>query len=213
MRFVLWMSLFSVFGTCTKKGDAEDLEQVKNTKTPIPAHVTPDTAIFAGGCFWCMEGPFEKSEGVWEAISGYTGGHVAEPTYNEVGRGHTGHREAVLVLFDSSKIRYEQLVEIFWRQIDPTDEDGQFADRGFQYTTAIFYRSESQRQSAELSKQNLTRSGTFSKPIVTPLVPASPFYPAEEHHQDFYLTNSAHYLAYRRGSGRASFLEAVWGNH
>ncbi len=211
MMLATWVLLF---GACKKETTTMAevaVVQEKPVKKAIPEDVVPDTAIFAGGCFWCMEGPFEKTDGVFEAVSGYTGGHVDKPSYEMVGGGKTGHREAVMVLFDSSKIGYDKLVEIFWMQIDPTDDGGQFADRGFQYTTAIFVRNENQRALAEASKAKLSQSGRFDTPIVTPIVPASPFFAAEAYHQDYYLTNAEHYNAYRRGSGRAGYLEKTWG--
>lgn len=213
MRMILALVVL-LTGAC-KKETAPTVEitaaQEKPAKKSIPQGLVPDTAIFAGGCFWCMEGPFEKTDGVFEVISGYTGGHVDKPSYEMVGGGKTGHREAVIVLYDSSKIGYDKLVEIFWMQIDPTDAGGQFADRGFQYTTAIFVRNENERSIAEASKTKLGESGRFDAPIVTPIIPASPFFAAEAYHQDYYLTNSEHYHAYRRGSGRAGYLEKTWG--
>lgn len=167
-------------------------------------------ATFAGGCFWCMEPPFEKLPGVIKVISGYTGGHVPKPTYSQVCSGETGHREAIQVYFDPQKISYEDLLEVFWRQIDPTDTGGQFADRGEQYTTAIFYHTTEQQQAAERSKAKLASSGIFKKPIVTRILPAGDFYPAEDYHQDFYKKNPDRYKTYRTLSGREEFLHKVW---
>jgi peptide methionine sulfoxide reductase msrA/msrB len=169
-------------------------------------------ATFAGGCFWCMEPPFEKLEGVVEVISGYTGGHKENPTYDEVSAGTTGHLEAVQVIYDPSKITYEKLLEVFWRQINPTDSGGQFVDRGSSYTTAIFYHNEEQKQLAEQSKKTVEQSGRFDKPVVTELRPAEPFYPAETYHQDYYKKNPLRYKFYRYESGRDRFLNKVWGN-
>jgi len=143
-----------------------------------------ELATFAGGCFWCMVSPFDKIDGVLKVLSGYTGGNTENPSYEEVCRGDTGHYEAVQITFDPNKISYTQLLDIFWRNIDPTDPGGQFYDRGHSYTTAIFYHNESQRQQAEASKKSLAASQRFSKPIATAILPALPFYPAEEYHQD-----------------------------
>ena len=167
-------------------------------------------AIFAGGCFWCMEQPFEKEEGVLDVAAGYTGGRTENPTYKEVTSGKTGHYEAVEVVYDPDKIGYEQLLAVFWRQIDPTDDGGQFGDRGTQYFTAIFYLDEEQKHLAQASRNELDASGIFDKPIVTAILPAMPFYRAEEYHQDYYKKNTAHYSMYKVGSGRAGFLEKTW---
>jgi peptide methionine sulfoxide reductase msrA/msrB len=169
-----------------------------------------EKATFAGGCFWCMEPPFEKLEGVVAVVSGYTGGHTAGPTYKEVSRGGTGHAEAIQITYDSDRITYEELLDVFWRQIDPTDRDGQFADRGTQYRTAIFYHSEEQKRLAELSRAALEESGRFDRPVVTDIVEASTFYPAEDYHQDYSKKNANHYKRYRYGSGREQFLEKKW---
>ncbi|WP_054689702.1 peptide-methionine (S)-S-oxide reductase MsrA [Fructilactobacillus florum] len=148
-----------------------------------------DTAIFAGGCFWCMVEPFDQMPGIESVVSGYTGGHVANPTYEQVCSETTGHTEAVKITFDPSVISYKQLVEIYWRQTDPTDASGQFQDRGDSYRPVIFVNSAEQRQIAETSKQELNASGKFDAPIVTKIEDAKPFYPAEEYHQDFYKKN------------------------
>ncbi|GGJ11241.1 peptide methionine sulfoxide reductase MsrA [Alicyclobacillus cellulosilyticus] len=172
---------------------------------------TYELATFAGGCFWCMVKPFDQWPGVIRVVSGYTGGHKENPTYEEVCSGTTGHVEAVQITFNPSVIPYEKLLEVFWRQIDPTDPDGQFVDRGPSYRTAIFYHTEAQRLAAEASKQALAASGRFDKPIVTPILPAGPFYPAEAYHQDFYKKNPEHYHAYRAASGRDEFIRKHWG--
>lgn len=166
-------------------------------------------AIFAGGCFWCMEKPFEHLPGVSAVISGYTGGHSVNPTYQTYAEG--GHVEAVEVHYDPAKIGYRELLNVFWRQINPTDAGGQFVDRGPQYTSAIFYLDSRQKSLAEQSKQELAASGRFNAPIVTPIRPATTFYPAEEYHQDFYRKNPVRYWYYRSRSGRDQFLEKVWG--
>jgi len=168
-------------------------------------------AIFAGGCFWCMEAPFEKLDGVSEVISGYTGGSKLDPTYQEVSAGGTGHTEAVEVLYDPQLVSYEKLLEVFWRQIDPTDADGQFVDRGNQYRSGIFYLDAEQKQLAEKSKQQLEKTGRFNKPIVTEITAAGEFYPAEEYHQDYHSKNPIRYWYYRGGSGRDDYLDKVWG--
>ncbi|QDA31367.1 peptide-methionine (S)-S-oxide reductase MsrA [Thermococcus indicus] len=170
----------------------------------------PEVAIFAGGCFWCMEEAFERLPGVIEAIAGYTGGWVENPTYELVSTGETGHREAVKVIYDPSKISYERLLEIFWKNIDPTDPYGQFADRGEQYRTAIFYLNDKQRTLAEESRRRLGLSGIFDEPIATEILPAREFYPAEDYHQGYYLTFSEHYKRYKLYSGRLGFIKAVW---
>jgi len=167
-------------------------------------------ATFAGGCFWCIEAPYEAIDGVQEVIAGYTGGELENPSYYDVVGGDTGHFEAVRILYDPAKVSYEELLDLFWRQIDPTDAGGQFADRGPQYMTAIFYNDETQRELAEQSKTDLDASGKFSKPVATQILPAKVFYPAEEYHQDYYEKNSFHYESYKRGSGRAGYLERTW---
>ncbi len=169
-------------------------------------------ATFAGGCFWCMEPPFEKLEGVKEVVSGYTGGHKEDPTYEEVSDGITGHTEAIEILYDPLKTTYSELLDVFWRQIDPTDTGGQFADRGSQYRTAIFYHTEEQRELAEKSLKEYMRSGRFKSSIVTEIVPAVTFYRAEKYHQDYYKKNPIRYKIYRFGSGRDRYLENTWEN-
>ena len=167
-------------------------------------------ATFAGGCFWCIEADFEKIPGVLDGISGYTGGHVENPTYGQVSGGGTGHLESVLVRFDPSVISYDALLQAFWRMIDPTDANGQFVDRGQQYTTAIFYHDENQRRRAELSRAELAASGRYDKPIVTPITPAGTFFPAEEYHQGYYAKNPLRYKLYRYNSGRDRYLDRTW---
>jgi peptide methionine sulfoxide reductase msrA/msrB len=172
---------------------------------------TVEKATLAGGCFWCMVPPFEKLDGVTEVLSGYTGGHKENPTYEEVSAGKTGHVESVQVTFDPSKISYEKLLGVFWRQIDPTDPGGQFVDRGAQYRSVIFYHTPEQKALAEKSRDELQRSGRFQKPIVTEILPAGKFYKAEEYHQDYYKKNPIRYKFYRFNSGRDQFLKKVWG--
>ncbi|WP_239254439.1 peptide-methionine (S)-S-oxide reductase MsrA [Listeria ilorinensis] len=169
-----------------------------------------ETAIFAGGCFWCMVKPFDTLPGIIKVVSGYTGGQTVNPTYEEVCSGTTGHAEAVEITFDPSVFPYEKLVEVYWQQTDPTDATGQFVDRGTSYRPAIFYATEEQKQIAEQSKQAIAESGRFKKPIVTEIVPASVFYPAEDYHQDFYKKDNAHYKGYRNASGRDGFIDSHW---
>ncbi|MHC5248515.1 peptide-methionine (S)-S-oxide reductase MsrA [Enterococcus sp. LJL120] len=169
-------------------------------------------AVFAGGCFWCMVKPFEETPGIEKVVSGYTGGHTKNPTYREVGSGKTGHTEAVEITYDPDQISYADLVEIYWRQTDPTDALGQFADRGDSYRPVIFYGDEAEKAAAEKSKADLAASGRFKEPIVTKIEARQTFYPAEDYHQDYYKTNSAHYNMYREGSGRAAFIRNNWKN-
>jgi peptide methionine sulfoxide reductase msrA/msrB len=168
------------------------------------------TAVFGGGCFWCMEPPFEQLEGVVEVMAGYSGGDEKNPSYEEVSSGKTSHIESVRVIYDPDKISYKELLDTFWRYVDPTDPGGQFADRGNHYKTAIFYNDEPEKEIAEQSRDELGASGVFDKPIATAIRPAMPFYVAEDYHQDYYLKNVAHYEAYKVGSGRAGFLENTW---
>lgn len=170
------------------------------------------TATFAGGCFWCVESAFDPVDGVVEAVSGYTGGPEKNPTYGQVSSGSTGHVEAVRVRYDPELISYEELLDIFWRNIDPQDDGGQFADRGSQYRTFIFVHDETQRELAERSKVALGDSGRFDRPIVTPVVDAGAFFIAEEYHQDYWIKEPDRYKRYRYGSGRTPFLLQVWGD-
>ncbi|MBC76657.1 MAG: methionine sulfoxide reductase [Halobacteriovoraceae bacterium] len=167
--------------------------------------------VLAGGCFWCMEQPFEKLPGVESVTSGYIDGDKKNPTYKEVSSGSTSHKEAVLVKFDNSLIELKQILEVFWRQINPTDDKGQFVDRGEQYTTGIFYFNDKQKEIAEESKMKLIKSKRFDKPIVTPIKKASTFYPAEKYHQDYYKKSPLKYKFYRYRSGRDDFLDKAWG--
>lgn len=172
---------------------------------------TTSLATFAGGCFWCTESDFEKLPGVIKVTSGYSGGDEKNPSYEEVSSGTTGHLESVQIEFDPAKISYDQLLDWFWRHIDPTDAGGQFVDRGPQYRSAIFYHNEEQRKLAEASKRRLAESGAFKKPIATEILPFKAFYPAEGYHQDYYKTHSLRYKFYRHSSGRDQFLDKVWG--
>ena len=169
-------------------------------------------ATFAGGCFWCVEAGFEKLPGVVEAISGYSGGELVNPTYEEVSSGSTRHAEAVQVYYNPEQISYEELLSSFWRQIDPTDSGGQFVDRGKQYRPAIFYHSDEQKTEAEASAKALEEAGIYDRPLSIEIVPFSTFYPAEEYHQDYHSKNPLRYAFYRSGSGRDQFLERTWGD-
>ena len=170
------------------------------------------TATFAGGCFWCMEPAFDKLEGVISTTSGYTGGHQKNPTYEQVSSGTTGHTEAIQVDFDSSKVSYQELLEVFWRNIDPTTADRQFCDTGSQYRPAIFYHDAAQKRAAESSLKVLQQNKTFDEAIVTEISPASTFYPAEDYHQDYYLKNPLRYKYYRLACERDKRLEILWGD-
>lgn len=169
-----------------------------------------EKATFAGGCFWCMVSPFEELPGIGGIVSGYAGGHIENPTYEQVKTGTTGHFEVVEITFDSKIFPYERLLELFWQQIDPTDPDGQFHDRGPQYRTAIFYHNDKQKVLAEESKQAMADSGKFKKPIVTIIEPAATFYPAEDYHQDYHKKNKQHYKEDREKSGRDEFIKENW---
>jgi peptide methionine sulfoxide reductase msrA/msrB len=171
-----------------------------------------EIAILAGGCFWCMEHPFEDLPGVYQTLSGFTGGKKKNPTYKEVAHGKTRHTEAVEIHFDPEKISYEDILEVFWRNINPTDKGGQFVDRGAQYRTGIFYTSEEQKKIAEKSKNKIIKSGRFKKPIITPIIKATAFYKAEEYHQDFFKKSYIRYKVYRAGSGRDEYINKIWGD-
>ncbi|WP_026689586.1 peptide-methionine (S)-S-oxide reductase MsrA [Alteribacter aurantiacus] len=167
-------------------------------------------ATFAGGCFWCMVSPFDEQPGIEKIVAGYTGGKTENPTYREVCTNTTGHLEAVQITYDPDVFKYEKLLELYWSQIDPTDPGGQFHDRGESYKTAIFFHDDEQKKLAEQSREKLAASGKFKKPICTEIRPASVFFEAEEYHQDYYKKNPTHYNMYRKGSGRADFLNTHW---
>jgi peptide methionine sulfoxide reductase msrA/msrB len=186
-----------------------DAAEKKDTQMSTPTENTR-TAVFAGGCFWCTEADFEKIDGVIEAVSGYTGGSAADPSYEQVSTGGTGHVEAVKVIYDPERIDYRRLLEVFWRSVDPTDAGGQFVDRGAQYRSAIFYADARQKALAEASKEMLAASGIFEAPIATDILPLERFYEAEKYHQDYYKKNPLRYRWYRSGSGRDRFLKATW---
>lgn len=175
--------------------------------------MTTQLATFAGGCFWCMVKPFDRYDGVLSVVSGYTGGDVPNPSYELVCTNTTGHREAVQITFDDTIISYEELLSVFWRQIDPTDAGGQFFDRGDSYKTAIYTHSDEQNKIAVASKQALQASGKFDQQIATDILPAKVFYAAEEGHQDYYMKNPTHYNRYAVGSGRENFKKENWSDH
>lgn len=170
------------------------------------------TAVFAGGCFWCMEPPFDAVPGVIATTSGYTGGPEAKPTYEQVSSGQTGHYEAISITYDPKRVSYQQLLDVFWRNVDPLDDTGQFCDKGPQYRSAVFVANEEQRRLAEASKAAIESSGRFDRPIVTPILPLMEFTAAEDYHQDFYKTNPIRYYAYRNGCGRDRRLQQLWGS-
>lgn len=213
--FLYLIIITLLFGFNCKGFQEENLsKENEQSENKIQSSITEtglEKATFAGGCFWCMEAPFEKLEGIQEVISGYTGGHKKNPTYQEVSSGGTGHVEAIQILYDPSRIKYSELLDIFWKQIDPTDSNGQFVDRGKQYSTVIFYHSDEQKNLAEKSKEQLDESGRYDKPIVTRIIKASAFYQAEEYHQDYYKKNTRRYQSYRKNSGRDQYLKKIWG--
>jgi len=181
----------------------------------LPAHGVAGkmaVATFAGGCFWCMEPPFDALDGVISTTSGYTGGNKRDPSYEDVSGGTTGHAEAVQLVYDPNKVSYETLLDVFWHNVDPTRNDRQFCDQGFQYRPAIFYHNEHQRRLADQSKKKIEATKTFPETIVTPVVPATAFYPAEAYHQDYYRKNPLRYKFYRSGCGRDERLRELWGD-
>ena len=178
---------------------------------PVTTEQDLAVATFAGGCFWCMEPPFDKLEGVVSTISGYAGGHVENPSYKQVTRGTTGHTEAVQITYDATKITYAELLEVFWVNIDPTDASGQFCDKGSQYRSEIFYHDEEQRRDAEASFAKLNKNKPFQQPIVTAITEFTNFYPAEDYHQNYYQRNPIRYKWYRTGCGRDNRLDTLWG--
>ncbi len=200
-----------IFGCLSfaEKHETKEADMEKNTKSDMEKL---EVATFAGGCFWCTESDFEKVKGVKDVVSGYTGGHKADPTYSEVSGGTTGHTEAIQVHFDPGIVTYNDLLAVFWRHINPTDPGGQFADRGGQYRSEIFYHDDRQKEQAMASKKALEASMVFDKPIVTAITKFEKFYTAEEYHQDYYKKNPYRYKYYRWGSGRDSFLEKAWAN-
>ena len=209
MNIILSFSVVLLFACGASEQNGQGVATAKASPAD-PRNLT--TATFAGGCFWCMEPPFEKLVGVVSVISGYIGGHKLDPTYEEVSAGETGHAEAVQVVYDSTQISYEQLLHVFWRNTDPLAVNRQFCDSGSQYRSAIFYHHEEQKRLAEESKMKLEQTRKFDRPIVTEIVAAGKFYPAEEYHQDFYKKNAFHYKTYRAGCGRDRRLKELWGD-
>lgn len=194
MRALTFFLVFGITLGIVNMADARELEK----------------ATFAGGCFWCMEHPFDELDGVVSTTVGYTGGHKENPTYKEVSAGTTGHTESVLVVYDTAKITYDKLLDVFWRNINPTTPDRQFVDVGSQYRPAIFYHNEEQKHLAEESRDRLDKSGRYNSPILTEIVSATIFYEAEEYHQNYYRKNPIRYKFYRLGSGRDNYLNRIW---
>lgn len=211
--FTVVLSFISLGLFLAMPGCTEDVTAVgeNGSQTTTGDNTGMAIATFAGGCFWCMEPPFDEQEGVVSTISGYTGGHQKDPSYEQVSSGGTGHFEAIQIQYDPEKVRYAKLLAIFWRNVNPTDPAGQFCDRGSQYRTAIFYHTEEQQRIAEESKRELVESGRLDESVVTPILPASTFYRAEEYHQDYYKKNPVRYKFYRTGCGRDRVLQRLWG--
>ena len=199
--FILLLS-YALIAACTIASSQAQNSSPAETKT----------AIFAGGCFWCIQPAFDKATGVIKTVVGYCGGTEPNPTYEAVSSEKTGYRESIQITYDPAKISYDQLLDIYWRQIDPTQADGQFTDIGPSYRAAIFYGNDDEKRIAEASKQKLARTGKFSKPIVTEILPAMKFYPAETYHQKYYRQNPEHFEAFEEGSGRVSFKKKTWEN-
>lgn len=205
------LSLWMIAG-CELSNARNNSANIGQSDNRTPASSSAEVAIFAGGCFWCTEADFDKVPGVISTTSGYIGGTVANPTYKQVSSGKTGHLEAVQVHFDPAKISYAKLLAVFWPTIDPLTSNGQFCDHGPQYRSAIFYNNPEQKREAEASKAKLEASHRFSQPVVTEILPATEFYPAEEYHQDYYLKNPIRYKYYRSNCGRDARLAEVWGS-
>ncbi len=203
--FIPGIIIMSLFGYNNKDVSA-NADEITNRQL-----IHAETATFAGGCFWCMEAPFEKIDGVIDVVSGYTGGQKENPSYEEVSSGHSGHLEVIQISYDPAKISYKKLLDIFWQQIDPTDAGGSFVDRGPQYRSAIFYHTEEQKLTAEKSKADIAISGRYDGPIATEIIRYDTFYAAEEYHQDYYDKNPIRYKYYRHGSGRDKYLKNIWG--
>jgi len=200
--------LLALLGTACAQSATRPAGQPVGPSEPPPGLAF---ATFAGGCFWCMEPPFDAVGGVVSTTSGYTGGSEENPRYDDVAMGKTGHAESVQILYDPAQVSYEALLEVYWRNIDPMTRDAQFCDHGKQYRTAIFFHDEEQRRQAESSRQAIDASGVLPRPIVTEITPISDFYPAEQYHQDFYMKNSGYYKNYRAGCGRDRVLREIWG--
>ncbi len=214
MKFKMLIGIASalLFVSCAKSDSKNDGAKKNEMEVSNSNYKGMETATFAGGCFWCMDAPFENLEGVKEVISGYAGGNVKNPTYEQVSSGTTGHVESVQVTFDPRIVSYSEILTVYWKQFDPTDAGGSFYDRGSQYKSVIFYKDETQKETAEKSKALLNSSDIFKKPIVTKIKKFTNFYPAEKYHQHYYKKNPEHYDAYRKASGRDAFIMGVWGD-
>ncbi len=199
-RTLIFLLSYALIAACT----------IANSQGQNPSPAETRTAVFAGGCFWCIQPAFDKAKGVIKTVVGYSGGSEPNPTYELVSSEKTGYRESIQITYDPAKISYDQLLEIYWRQIDPTQADGQFTDIGPSYRAAIFYGNDNEKRVAETSKEKLARSGKFNKPIVTEVLPAMKFYPAEAYHQKYYQQNPEHFEAFEEGSGRVSFKKKAW---
>ncbi len=199
-RTLIFLLSYALIAACT----------IANSQGQNPSPAETRTAVFAGGCFWCIQPAFDKAKGVIKTVVGYCGGSEPNPTYELVSSEKTGYRESIQITYDPAKISYDQLLEIYWRQIDPTQADGQFTDIGPSYRAAIFYGNDDEKRVAETSKEKLARSGKFNKPIVTEILPAMKFYPAEAYHQKYYQQNPEHFEAFEEGSGRVSFKKKTW---
>lgn len=207
--FAVVITAFAFFSPMSQAGEGSQ-EPYKIPKVTTPSGQVEE-AIFAGGCFWCMEPPFEKVEGVELVVSGYVGGKEKNPTYKQVSYGRTGHTEAVKIIYDPAQVSFDDLLRVLWRTMDPTDVGGQFVDRGTQYRPGIYYLNEAQKKAAMKSRDDLAATGPFKKPIALEIVEATEFWPAEGYHQDFYKTTPGRYYSYRKGSGRDNFIEKHWG--
>jgi peptide-methionine (S)-S-oxide reductase len=204
IRFLVSLLALVLFAALARADEA--------TVATKPAAAGLEKAAFAGGCFWCMQGPYDNLPGVVSTTVGYTGGGKANPTYHEVGAGGTGHIESIEVVYDPKKVSYEKLLDVFWHNVDPTNPYGQFCDNGSQYRTAIFFANDAQRAAAEASKKALAAAGVLKKPIVTEIVKAGAFWKAEEYHQSYYKKNPIRYNFYRSGCGRDARLKEIWGD-
>ena len=199
-RTLIFLLSYALIAACT----------IANSQGQNPSPAETRTAVFAGGCFWCIQPAFDKAKGVTRTVVGYCGGSEPNPTYELVSSEKTGYRESIQITYDPAEISYDQLLDIYWRQIDPTQADGQFTDIGPSYRAAIFYGNDNEKRVAETSKEKLARSGKFNKPIVTEILPAMKFYPAEAYHQKYYQQNPEHFEAFEEGSGRTSFKKKAW---
>jgi peptide methionine sulfoxide reductase msrA/msrB len=200
------------FGCGAKNNSQEIMDEVQSNENKLTGYSDEtEKATFAGGCFWCIEEPFEGIDGIIFVTSGYSGGDKKNPSYSEVSGGNTNHRESVQIIFDPQVISYSELLDVYWRIFDPTDAGGSFADRGMQYTSAVFYHNREQKEVAEETKEHLNKSSIFDDQVITPVIEFKSFYPAEEYHQDYYKKNPEDYKSYKEGSGRKDFIEKTWG--